>query len=246
MRPIAPVAALVFAVLIAGCSKGGGALLTRAAAEEQASSSVPLAMLPRGIVPSRYRLSFTIDPAKSGFSGHTEIEVAIANPTRAFFLHGSDLTVTHAVARLQSGAVITATYTQVHDSGVATLSFSKTLPAGAATLLLDYNAPFNTSLSGLYKVVDHGDAYAFTQFENIDARRAFPSFDEPGFKTPFDVTVTAPSADKVVGNTVAASAPASAGMTKWTFEPTKPLPTYLVALAVGPLDIVDAGSVAPN
>ncbi|MBV9063381.1 MAG: M1 family metallopeptidase, partial [Alphaproteobacteria bacterium] len=105
---------------------------------------------------------------------------------------------------------------------------------------------FNRSLSGLYKVISRGDSYAFTQFENTDARRAFPSFDEPGFKTPFDVTIIAPSADKVIANTPVLSRTEQGSMTKWVFEPTKPLPTYLIALAVGPLDLVDAGDVPPN
>jgi cytosol alanyl aminopeptidase len=236
-----PGVALILAVLVAGCSKNDG--LAARAANAGGAPSVPLAMLPRDVVPTHYRLAFTIDPAKERFSGHTEIDVVVAKPEKSFFLHGLDLHVVHATARLASGTV-EATYTQVHDSGVATLSFAKSLPKGRATLVFDYDAPFNTSLAGLYKVVDAGSSYAFTQFENIDARRAFPSFDEPGFKTPFDVTVTAPAADKVIANTpVVSSASAAGGMIKWVFEPTKPLPTYLVALAVGPLDIVDAGDI---
>jgi alanyl aminopeptidase len=237
--------ALALTLMAAGCSKNTG-VVPGAGAAEETSSAVPLAMLPRTIIPSRYRIALTIDPAKSGFSGHTEIAVTVAQAQRAYFIHGLDLTVSRVVARLASGATIPATYKQVHDSGVATLEFAKSIPAGRATLVFDYDAPFNTSLSGLYKVVSRGDSYAFTQFESSDARRVFPSFDEPGFKTPFDVTVTAPSADKVVGNTDATSAAAGNGTTKWTFATTKPLPTYLLALAVGPLDIVDGGNVPPN
>mgnify|MGYP003694500971 CR=1 FL=1 len=41
-------------------------------------------------------------------------------------------------------------------------------------------------------------------------------------------------------------APAKDGRVRYEFSPTLPLPTYLVAIAVGPLDIVDAPAVAPN
>ncbi len=236
-----PFLVLTLAAAVGACSKNDGLGAQVAAASR--SPAVPLAMLPRDVVPTHYRLAFTIDPAKSSFSGHTEIDVDVANPEKSFFLHGLDLHVTHAGVRLAAGTV-EAKYVQVHDSGVATLSFATAIPKGRATLVFDYDAPFNTSLAGLYKVVDDGNSYAFTQFENIDARRAFPSFDEPGFKTPFDVTVTAPAADKVIANTpVTSSTSAAGGMTKRVFEATKPLPTYLVALAVGPLDIVDAGDI---
>lgn len=208
---------------------------------------VPLAMLPRTVMPQHYRLAFTIDPTKDRFSGHAEIDVTVVKPQRAFYLHGLDLHVGRVVIRLASGKQLSATYAQVHNSGVALLKFAEVVPAGRATLLFDYDAPFNGSLEGLYKVVDSGNAYAFTQFESIDARRAFPSFDEPGFKTPFDVTVVAPAADKVIANTpVVSDTGAGNGMLRWVFQTTKPLPTYLVALAVGPLDIVDGGDIPAN
>jgi aminopeptidase N len=83
--------------------------------------------------------------------------------------------------------------------------------------------------------------------EPIAARRVFPSFDEPGFKTPFDITVISPTSDKVVSNTLPTSSVASGeGRTKHQFERTLPLPTYLLAFAVGPFDIVEAPPIPPN
>ena len=55
-------------------------------------------------------------------------------------------------------------------------------------------------MRGLYRVQERGAWYAFTQFEPIDARRAFPCFDEPGFKTPFDVTLTVPAGSVAFAN----------------------------------------------
>ncbi len=206
--------------------------------------SVPLGRLPQTVMPERYRIALTVDPTKPTFSGHVEIDVIFAEKRRAIFLHGQGLNVLGASVRLSARQSVPAHYMQVDKSGVARLLFVDEIPAGKATLVFDYEAPFGKSLSGLYKVVDRGDSYAFTQFESTSAREAFPSFDEPGFKTPFHLSISAPSADKVVANTpIEATKPAASGLTRSDFQWTKPLPTYLVALAVGPLDIVDAGNI---
>ncbi|HUB84305.1 MAG TPA: M1 family metallopeptidase, partial [Rhizomicrobium sp.] len=208
---------------------------------------IPQGMLPRAATPLHYALTLTIDPTKARFSGHAEIDVMFAGPTKTLFIDGLDLHVRSVEAVLPHNKIVKAAYAQVDPTGVAYLNFGETIPQGNAKLVFDYDAPFDQSLAGLYKVTDRGDDYAFTQFENTDARRAFPSFDEPGFKTPFDVTVIAPQGDKVIANTpVIHDASAGNGMTRWVFDQTKPLPTYLIALAVGPLDIVDGGDIPAN
>jgi len=212
-----------------------------------AGEKVPLGQLPRVAVPERYRIALRIDPKADRFSGHVEIDVRFLKAQRALFLHGLGLNISGVTVKLKSGQNFAAHYDQVDGSGVARLIFVDPVPAGEATLIFDYDAPFGRSLDGLYKVVDRGDAYAFTQFEATSARRAFPCFDEPGFKTPFDVTVIAPRGLRIIGNTqIIAAAPAAHGMVDTVFATTKPLPTYLLALAVGPLDVVDGGVVPPN
>jgi cytosol alanyl aminopeptidase len=215
-------------------------------AEEQAGP-VPMGPLTREVVPLHYRLDLTIDPTHDRFSGHDEIDVKFVAPKRAIYLDGLDLHVARVVAKLASGKTIVGRFAQVHSSGIARLLFQSPVPVGQATLIFDYDAPFGQSLSGLYKVKDNGDSYAFTQFESTDARRAFPSFDEPGFKTSFAITVNAPIDDKVIANTpIVYDSSAGNGMMRTVFQPTNPLPTYLVAMAVGPLDIVDGGDIDPN
>ncbi|HEY1708307.1 MAG TPA: M1 family metallopeptidase [Rhizomicrobium sp.] len=244
------VAVFALALSLAACGQAktiAQAARASAATMPEATEPVPQAQLPRVAAPTHYAVTLTIDPQKDRFSGHAEIAVLFSEPRHTLFIHGLDLHVTAAKAIAGNGKAVPVKFEQVDKSGVARLTFGSEIPKGPAKLLFDYDAPYDTSLAGLYKVVDRGDSYAFTQFENSDARRAFPSFDEPGFKAPFDIAVIAPTADKVVGNTpVASGAPAGAGMTKTVFQTTKPLPTYLIALAVGPLDIVDGGAVPPN
>ena len=234
-------------VVLSGCSKPKAHPAPARTGESLAGERIPQGQLPRTAMPLRYRIALKIDPRLDRFSGHAEIDVRFDKPRRDLFLHGLDLNVSGVSVRLKSGQSFAAHYDQVDPSGVARLIFVDMVPAGEATLIFDYDAPFDRSLEGLYKVVDHGDAYAFTQFEDTDARRAFPSFDEPGFKTPFDITVVAPRGMKVIGNTpIASAAPSAHGMVDTVFQTTVPLPTYLVALAVGPLDVVEGGWVPPN
>ncbi len=210
-------------------------------------------MLPRVAVPLRYRIALRIDPKADRFAGHVEIDVRFLKSRRSLFLHGLNLNmsaVTVKTGEVRHSRRRQRITTRLHGPVVARLIFVDPVPAGEATLVFDYDAPFNTSLDGLYKVVDRGDSYAFTQFESTSARRAFPSFDEPGFKTPFEVTVIAPRGLKVIGNTPVIFSAKAAEREQSSPKPrsrlTYPLPTYLVALAVGPLDVVEGGYAPPK
>lgn len=240
-------AAVAATMILASCGKNDSSDAQKNAAALAEKEPVPLGQLSRIVVPSAYRLTLVIEPKKTRFSGHTEIDVTFAKARRSFFLHGLDMHVSRVALKTKAGKTVSGHYAQVDDTGVARVILDDQVPAGPATLYFDYDAPFNLSLSGLYKVMDGGEAYAFSQFENTDARRAFPSFDEPGFKTPFDIKVLAPSGDKVVSTTpIVSQSKAANGLTRFVFDRSKPLPTYLIAFAVGPLDIVDGGDVPAN
>jgi aminopeptidase N len=234
------------------CSAQGRSIMTRHffllvaaflaifAPRSQADEAMPRGRLTDDVVPQRYALTLTIDPRQKSFTGQVEIQVQLTKPTRRIWLHGQGLHVTDASLRA-GGKTRALKYTEVDTvRGVARLDLQQTAPAGSATLRLSYTADFRTEAEGLYRAVVGDESYAFTQMEPIDARRAFPGFDDPQFKTPFEVTVIAPSADKVVANApLAASTPLGNGTIRHRFQPTLPLPTYLIALAVGPLDIVE-------
>ena len=204
-----------------------------------ADPAPPTGRLPDTVKPSAYRLQLTVDPAKENFRGHTEIDAVLARPTRTIFLHGNGLSVSKA--QITAGqTTVAARYTEVDDSGVARLDLPKELPAGKMTLTFDYQGGFRTGAEGLFHAQVGGEWYAWTQMEPIDARRVFPGFDEPGFKTPFAITVTAPKNAKVFANTPETGTSDAGAMTTHRFAPTLPLPTYLVAIGVGPFDVVEA------
>ena len=210
------------------------ALLALTASAAHAAEPVPQGLLPDAATPVAYKLDLTVLPDQSRFSGHVEIDVELKAPTRSLYLHGRGLAVRSALARTGAGDV-GAVYTQVDPLGVARLDFATPLPAGKVKLVFDYDAPFGTGPSGLYHVKE-GDAwYAWTQFELIDARAAFPSFDQPGYKTPFTVSLTTKPGFTTVSNAAeTGETPVAGGLVRHQFAPTRPLPTYLVAMMVGP------------
>jgi alanyl aminopeptidase len=209
---------------------------------------VPAGKLPTDAIPKHYALHFTVDPRMDRFSGEARIRVQLSKPSDHVFLHAEHLDIAKASATASNGKTLDAKPVAHADVGILELDFGQSLPAGTIDLALAYTAPFNAQLEGLYKVKVGDDAYTVTQMEPISARYAFPGFDEPRFKTPFDVTLTVPTDEVAVANTLQTSEKKSADG-KWktlTFATTKPLPTYLVAFAVGPWDVVDAPPIPAN
>jgi hypothetical protein len=210
-----------------------------AAPAPKAAAIVPDANAPKGklpdlAAPTAYRLDFTVLPEQARFTGHDEIDVTLKQAAKSLYMHGRDLAVTKAVA-LVGGKTVPARWVQVDKTGVVRLDFAQEIPAGNVTLKFDYSAPFGDSASGMFHVKVADKYYAWTQFESIDARAAFPGFDEPGFKTPFTVSVTTRPGYVVVGNSPEASVTKTpAGLVKHQLARTRPLPTYLVAIDTGP------------
>jgi hypothetical protein len=199
----------------------------------QTDAQAPRGRLPDLATPTAYRLDLKVVPDQPRFSGHVEIDVALKQTASKIYLHGRDLTVEKAVAKV-GGKSVVATWTQVDPTGVVRLDFAEALPAGTVTLAFDYDAPFGDSPSGMYHIKIANQWYAWTQFESIDARAAFPSFDEPGFKAPFSISITTTPGLKTVSNASEVSVTPAGTLETHRFAPTRPLPTYLVAMDTGP------------
>ena len=144
-----------------------------------------------------------------------------------------------------NGKIYPGRWHQVDPTGVARLVFDEELPAGKATLSFAYTGKYQGNASGLFHAKVGDDWYGWSQFESIDARAAFPSFDEPGFKTPFTLTIRTPPGQAAVSNAPEVSSTLEDGWQVHRFAPTLPLPTYLVAMMAGPFAVVE-GEVPPT
>jgi len=219
-------------------------LSTALPAAAPAPEAVPLGILSDAATPSAYRLDLTVLPDQERFSGHAEIDATLKGETRSLYLHGRSLKVSGAIAKV-GGKTVKASYSEVEASGVARLDFASPLPAGKVTLVFDYDAPFGDGPAGLYRVKVGDEWYAWTQFESIDARAAFPGFDQPGYKTPFTVSLTTKPGFAAISNAREVRSVKAGDLVRHEFEATKPLPTYLVAFVVGPF-ATTTGAVPPT
>jgi alanyl aminopeptidase len=192
--------------------------------------------------PLAYELSLTLDARQGGAAGHVEIDIDVKRPLDFFWINGRRLAIGKAQVTV-AGRVLPASVTTAGDDFIG-LAFGQPLPQGRARLAIDYTAPVTTKDTlGIFRQQDLGEWYAFTQFESDSARRAMPCFDEPQWKTPWTVTLTVPREHVAVSNTpVAAERELPGGMKEVRFARTLPLPTYLVAFAAGPFDVVDGGT----
>jgi alanyl aminopeptidase len=203
----------------------------------------PKFRLPDTASPVRYGIDLTVIPGSSTFTGTAAIDLAVKQATSVLWLSASDLTIESASLRVANADRLAKVVPG--GSNFAGLAFDPPLAPGNATLRIAYAGKIQRgSSAGVFQMPDGKNPafYVFTQFEPTDARRAFPCFDEPQFKTPWQLTLHVKKTDLAAANTpIVSEADEAGGMKRVEFAPTRPLPSYLIAFAVGPFEVVDAG-----
>ncbi|HSR97243.1 MAG TPA: M1 family metallopeptidase [Kofleriaceae bacterium] len=197
---------------------------------------VPLGPLPGDVHPVREALVLDIDPARDRFGGTADIALHLDRPRDAIWLHGRGLSVRAATITTGAGPALPVRWEEVDPTGVVRVGLPSPI-SGDAVLHVVFDTAYDATLVGVYRVTTPAGPAVFSKFEAIYARRAFPCFDEPAYKVPFDVALTVPGSAVVVGNMpVASEATVDAGRKQVRFATTPPLPSYLIAFAVGPFD----------
>ncbi|MCB9596720.1 MAG: M1 family metallopeptidase [Sandaracinaceae bacterium] len=203
--------------------------------------------LPADVRPTRYALTLAIDPTRERYTGVVEIDVELPRRQRTIYLHGEALDVTTVTVEAEDGEPREATWESIDEEGLARVTVARPVGPGRVRLNLQYGAAFETTNRALFRVAVGDDHYIYSQMEPLDARRSFPCFDEPRFKTPYDVTLVIREGDVAVANArELSSTPASGGTRRVRFATTQAIPSYLVAIAVGPFDRVEGDPIPPN
>jgi len=188
------------------------------------------------VTPFYQAVAFRIDPSSDDYSGSTRISIEVHQEMDLIRLHADGIEISSVRLGLK-GVSIPISHSMSED--VLMLKSAQTLMPGKYSLVIDFSNQFNRQAVGLYRMEADSEGYAYTQFEPTDARKAFPCFDEPAFKIPFQMTITARETDEVVTNTPLVSESRQEGWRTLKFAVTRPLPTYLLAIAVGPMDSIE-------
>ena len=176
-------------------------------------------------------------------AGHVEIDGEVTGDR--VWLHAHGLAVTAAMV---NGHALTI---DAHDDMLSLAG----APRGKATIAVDYtgvvheyegtrpNTPqLDVMTHGVFRRIVDGRSYYFTQGEPTGAREIFPCLDEPGFKVPWTLTLDIPAEGIALANALLVKETRlDAYRLREEFAPTAPLPSYLIAFAIGPFDVVDLG-----
>ncbi|ABF89934.1 peptidase, M1 (aminopeptidase N) family [Myxococcus xanthus DK 1622] len=245
MRSLLPLA-LAVAVLRCAHAPEAPPAAPVATAPEWPEPQPPALRLPDSVRPTRYALDLKLLPAEPTFSGSVSIDVDVSEPVRQVWLHGQDMEVSQA--RIEAGGRTLEARPVTASEGRLGLLLPETLAPGKARIHIAFTGKVDRERSqGLYAVEEGGEPYLYTFFEPVDARRAFPCFDEPGFKVPWTLRITAKEDHVALANhPIVSREKLPDGLARVTFAESKPMPSYLVAFVVGPFDVVDAGTAGRN
>jgi len=201
------------------------------------------ARLSHVVEPTFQTITLKLLPDSSGYSGTTTIALDVRAKTDTFSFHAEDLTLlTIALNEYEEPIPTTLSFGRL---GLTHVKLARPLEVGTtAHLAIAFSNDYDLRANGLYKNVVDGDGYLFTQFEATEAREAFPCFDEPEFKFPYRLVVQIPTEDLALSNTPIGSEVIDGALKTVTFESTPPMPSYLLALAVGAFDTVTVPDMA--
>src|SRR5438445_7339964 len=199
--------------------------------------------LPQVATPENYKLVFTPDLEKATFEGDETISLKVLKPTSEITLNAVDIDF-HDVTIASGGTSQKAKVTLEKEKEMVVLALDKPLATGPATLHITYTGILNSEMRGLYLGKDdQGRKYAATQFEATDARRAYPSFDEPEYKATFDITAVADKGMVAISNYKAISdTPGPGDKHTVKFATTAKISSYLAALVVGNFEYIEGSA----
>lgn len=188
--------------------------------------------LGREVTPTFQFIHLNLDARRADFSGSTTIDLTVHQAVDQFRFHARNMSLDRLTLTAPSEQHITVTHAPATEKGLVIVTPKSPIAPGAYRLHIEFSSTFNTQAASLYRLETDGHAYCFTQFESDDARGAFPCWDEPEFKYPFQMSLAVPDGHMAVTNTP----PESTSATGTLFQKTPPMPTYLLAIATGPLE----------
>lgn len=194
--------------------------------------------LPRNVRPTNYDVEVVPHAESLRFDGKVRINIDVLEATDRIVLNAVDMTFANVRLGRANGQDLTPATSIDAEAQTATFTFGQALPVGSYLLSMDYTGKIGTQANGLFAIdyeTDAGKKRAlYTQFENSDARKFVPSWDEPNYKATFKLVATVPAALMAVSNMpIAQSNELPGGLRMVRFQTSPKMSTYLLFLGLG-------------
>jgi aminopeptidase N len=199
------------------------------------------------IMPSHYKIHLEPDLRRFTFDGRVEIYLEASEPTKEVSLNVLDLALWRCQV-LVAGELKDCRFAVDPRKEVLTISFPDSLQ-GDVALSIIYTGKINNKMAGFYRsryVMDGKEHFmAVTQFEESDARRAFPCKDHPAEKATFEVEMVVDATKVAVSNMPIEKEKDLGEGRKWVkFQRTPKMSTYLLFFGVADFEFIeDSGKV---
>jgi aminopeptidase 2 len=151
--------------------------------------------LPKNASPSKYKIELHPDLKVKTFDGKVEILLNILEESKSISINVAELEIKTIVLKENSTELNNSISWNIdNDYEIMSINFENPIPIGEYSLIIEFSGVLNDKLRGFYhsSFKDHNgniQSIATTQFESTDARRAFPCFDEPEYKSVFSVSL---------------------------------------------------------
>jgi aminopeptidase N len=199
--------------------------------------------------PEHYALELEVDPEAMNWRGSVTVRgKKVGRPSQRLTLHQKELKVTKAsiIKHDKKGdqPVKVERINKQDSYDELRLHASEMIYPGQYSMTLEFEGKINDQMHGIYPCYFKHDGkdkkLIGTQFESHHAREAFPCIDEPEAKATFDLTLTTPPGQIVLGNTPVKKESTKNGSQTTSFETSPKMSTYLLAFVFGEMHGVEA------
>ncbi|ELA41940.1 uncharacterized protein VICG_00957 [Vittaforma corneae ATCC 50505] len=192
--------------------------------------------LSREVLPTHYDLSIDVKPEM--FNGSVTMHLKAEKSISTFRFNSKNLELSNLEVK-RNGKTIGSKIGECDNEFVAVHLNEEIV--GDFTLFVEFNGVYSTSMEGFYKSKYNNVDLFSTHFEPADARQAFPCFDQPDMKATFSITLNVPDGFMALSN----GALLEQSGTRFVFEKTPIMSTYIVAYVVGQLEYIEDDSYIP-
>ena len=198
--------------------------------------------LPSHLLPLHYDLYLHPDLSSGLFMGRVTIAIEATSPTSYFLVHTKHLDISDTRLSNEDGEEVSYMRAFEYERNEFwVVQLEGEVEAGNYSLSMQFNGNLTRGITGFYKSVYTnrlGDkvSIATSKFQPTYARKAFPCFDEPSFKSTFTTVLVRPSQGYIALSNMPVAEEVeespSNGLTTVTFQKSVPMVTYLACFIV--------------